>query len=216
MAADMQIHTIVSPPFAQNASVLWRPSRTDAIIVDPGFDTDSLFEFLADQGLTPAAVLLTHGHADHIAGNAEVKQRFPDAPILIGVNDVPLLSDPYLNVSQHFDMSVTSPPADRTVRGGEVLELAGLRLEVRDVPGHSPGHVVYVVADHTPTVVIGGDVLFRGAIGRTDLPGGNFETLARGIRSQLYTLPADTVVYPGHGPTTTIGYEMANNPFVPA
>ena len=112
-------------------------------------------------------------------------------------------------------MSIVSPPADRTVRDGEVLEAAGLRLEVLEVPGHSPGHVVFVYRA-TPTLVLGGDVLFRGSIGRTDFPGGSFPQLADGIRRKLYILPDDTVVYPGHGPVTKIGHEKRTNPFVDA
>jgi glyoxylase-like metal-dependent hydrolase (beta-lactamase superfamily II) len=94
------------------------------------------------------------------------------------------------------------------------LELAGISMEVREIPGHSPGHVVYIVAGN-PTIVFGGDVLFQGSIGRTDFPGGNFLLLAKGIRTKLYTLPDDTVVYSGHGEPTTIGQEKRTNPFVP-
>ena len=97
------------------------------------------------------------------------------------------------------------------MRDGDVLELAGLRFAVREIPGHSPGHVVFVLAEEQ--VVFGGDVLFRGSIGRTDFPGGDLELLLGGIRSKLWTLPPETVVYPGHGPTTTVGHEKRTNPF---
>jgi glyoxylase-like metal-dependent hydrolase (beta-lactamase superfamily II) len=129
------------------------------------------------------------------------------------------LSDPNLNMSAPFGMPIVSPPADRTVVEDEVLELAGFSLEVREIPGHSPGHVVFITpdpGDAKKNIVFGGDVLFRGSVGRCDFPGGNFLLLDRGIRKKLYTLPDDTVVYPGHGPVTTIGNEKRTNPFVKA
>jgi hydroxyacylglutathione hydrolase len=110
-------------------------------------------------------------------------------------------------------MPIVSPPADRTVREGDVVEAAGLRLEVLEIPGHSPGHVVFVYRA-TPTLVLGGDVLFRGSIGRSDFPGGSLDALLAGIRAKLFTLPPDTVVYPGHGPVTTVGHERRSNPYV--
>ncbi len=209
----MQLHTIVSLPFHENTYVAWLPGRADALVIDPGMEPEPILAFLGAQGLRPAAVLNTHGHVDHIAGNAAVKEGYPDAPLVIGVDDVPLLSDPFANLSAFFGDPVESPPADRTVREGDVLDLAGFRLEVLDLPGHSPGHVVFVYRA-APVVVFGGDVLFRGGVGRTDFPGGSFEQLAAGIRAKLFPLPADTVVYPGHGPVTTVGHEKRTNPFV--
>jgi hydroxyacylglutathione hydrolase len=208
----LEIQTIVSMPFAENTYVAWLGGRTDAIVVDPGTEPDAILEFLRDRGLTPAAVLNTHGHADHIAGNADLKAAYPDAPLVIGRGDAPLLTDPDLNVSRSYGFDVVSPPADRLVGEGDTVSFAGLTLDVREIPGHSPGHIVYVVRD--AGMVFGGDVLFRGSIGRTDFPGGSFETLAAGIRGKLYTMPDDTVVYPGHGPVTKVGYEKRTNPFV--
>src|SRR5262249_7691493 len=117
------------------------------------------------------------------------------------------------NLSAPFGMSITSPDADRTVKEGDVLEYAGIRLEVLEVPGHSPGHVIFVWRGE-PSLVFGGDVLFRGSIGRSDFPGGDGELLLRGIREKVYTLPPNTIVYPGHGPVTTVGHERRTNPFV--
>jgi glyoxylase-like metal-dependent hydrolase (beta-lactamase superfamily II) len=125
-----------------------------------------------------------------------------------------MLTDPMLNLSGLWEFDVTSPPADRLVTDGETLTVAGIPLEVREIPGHSPGHVVYVVHDAEPKIVLGGDVLFAGSVGRTDLPGGSFERLAAGIRAKLWPLPDETVVFPGHGPPTTIGEEKRTNPFV--
>ncbi len=209
----LEIQTIVSMPFAENTYVAWRAGRIDCVVIDPGMEPDLILDFLTDRGLTPAAILNTHGHADHIAGNADLKAAFPQAPLIIGTNDAPLLADPVLNVSRSYGIDVTSPPADRLVAEGDILSFAGMALDIFDVPGHSPGHVVfYARADG---LIFGGDVLFRGSIGRTDFPGGSFDLLASGIRTKLYPLPDETVVYPGHGPVTKVGHERRTNPFVP-
>jgi hydroxyacylglutathione hydrolase len=213
MTAALQIHTIVSMPFQENTYVVWRPERRDALVVDPGLEPDAILAFLDEQQLDVAAILNTHGHADHIAGNEAMKERYPQAPLIIGINEAALLTDANLNLSAPFGMAIVSPPADQLVNEGDVLDLAGIRLEVREIPGHSPGHIVFIVAGE-PTIVFGGDVLFRGSIGRTDFPGGSFDRLAAGIRTKLYTLPDDTVVYSGHGPVTKVGHEKRTNPFV--
>lgn len=210
----LQIHTIVSEPFAENSYLLWHGERTDAIVVDPGFEPEPILEFLAERDLTLAAILNTHGHVDHIAGNAAMKQAFPDAPILVGERDAILLTDANANMSAPFGVPVTSPPADRLVNEGDALSFAGIELETFVVPGHSPGHVIYLIRGTKPFTVIGGDVLFRGSIGRTDFPGGSFETLQSNIERVLWPLPPDTVIYPGHGPVTTVGHEKRTNPFV--
>jgi glyoxylase-like metal-dependent hydrolase (beta-lactamase superfamily II) len=211
----MEIHTIVSMPFEENSYVVWLPGRGDAVVVDPGLEPDLILEFLREQGLRPAAILNTHGHADHIGGNAALKHAYPEAPLVIGAGDAPLLTDADANLSAPFGLPIVSPAADRTVREGEVVEAAGLAFEVYEIPGHSPGHVVYVHRG-TPCRVLGGDVLFRGGVGRFDFPGGSQATLFDGIRNKLFTLPADTVVYPGHGPVTTVGHEKRTNPFLSA
>jgi len=213
MASSLQIRTIVSAPFEENSYVTWVPGRTVALVFDPGMEPELILDVLRDEDLTASAILNTHGHPDHIAGNAALKAAFPQAPLIAGVHEQRLLVDAEANLSAAFGMPITSPPADRLVREGDVLDLAGIRLEVLDIPGHSPGHVVFLCRGQ-PTLVFGGDVLFRGSIGRTDFPGGSFELLAGGIRGKLYSLPEDTVIYPGHGPTTTVGHEKRSNPFV--
>jgi len=209
----LQIQTIVSMPFAENTYIAWRDGSQEAVVIDPGTEPEAILQFLSEQGLTPVAILNTHGHSDHIAGNADLKAAFPHAPLIIGVGDAPLLEDPELNLSRPFGFEIVSPPADRLVSEGDTLLFAGLTLDILDIPGHSPGHIVFVVRDEG--IVFGGDVLFRGSIGRTDFPGGSFETLARGIREKLYKMRGDTVVYPGHGPVTEVGFERRTNPFVP-
>lgn len=209
----LNIHTIVSMPFSENTYVVWQPGRQEAVVIDPGLEPHLILDLLKEEQLTVAAILNTHGHGDHIGGNADLKQAFPEAPLIIGVNEVALLSDPEANMSAPFGMPIISPPADRTVTEGDTVEAAGIRLEILDVPGHSPGHIAYVYRN-SPSLVFGGDVLFRGSIGRHDFANASGQLLFRSIRDKLYTLPPDTVVYPGHGPVTTIGQESRSNPFV--
>jgi glyoxylase-like metal-dependent hydrolase (beta-lactamase superfamily II) len=213
MALPLEIHTIVSQPFGENTYVVWQQGRDDCVVIDPGLEPELILGFLERQGKTPAALLNTHGHGDHIGGNGTLKIAYPEAPLIIGAAEARLLTDANANLSAPFGMPIVSPPADRLVREGDVVEAAGLRLEVLDVPGHSPGHVVFVYRGE-PVIVFGGDVLFREGIGRYDFPGSDGRLLFDGIRSKLFTLPADTVVYPGHGPATTIGHEKRANPFV--
>jgi glyoxylase-like metal-dependent hydrolase (beta-lactamase superfamily II) len=213
MATPLEIHTIVSQPFAENTYVVWRPERTDALVIDPGLEPESILDFLQDQQRTPAALLNTHGHADHIGGNATLKQTYPEAPLIIGADEARLLTDADANLSAPFGFPVVSPRADRLVREGDVVEAAGIRLEVLDLPGHSPGHIVFVYRGE-PLLVFGGDVLFREGIGRYDFPGSDGRLLFEGIRTKLFTLPPTTIVYPGHGPVTTVGHEKRANPFV--
>jgi len=211
---QIEVRTVVEPNFAENTYIVWRQGRSDALVIDPGLEPQQVLDCLRDNGLTVAAVLNTHGHADHIAGNRVLKKTFPQAPLIIGEHDAIMLADSFANLSAVFGVPLTSPPADRTVKEGDLLELAGLALEVRFIPGHSPGHVVFVAHDVKPVQVFGGDVLFRGSIGRYDFPGGDGNLLLDGIRKKLFDLPDDTVVYPGHGPTTTTGVEKATNPYL--
>lgn len=209
----LSIHTVISAPFEENTYIVWRPESAECVVIDPGLEPDLILGFLEEQGLVAAAILNTHGHADHIGGNSALKEVFPDSPLLIGANEAHLLTDAFANLSGPFGAPILSPAADRLIREGETVEFAGIRLEVLDVPGHSPGHVVFVYRSE-PCLVFGGDVLFRGSVGRTDFPGSNGELLYTGIREKLFTLPDDTVVYPGHGPTTTVGHEKRTNPYV--
>jgi hydroxyacylglutathione hydrolase len=208
------IEPIVSAPFAQVAYVIWQPGSPEALVVDPGFDTDAILDLLAREGLRLVGILNTHGHADHIAGNAAMKEAFPAAPLVIGCNETSLLEDAEANLSAPFGLALTSPPADRVVAAGERLELSGFSFEVREIPGHSPGSVVYVCDRFEPAFVFGGDVLFSGSVGRTDMAGGSSAQLLAGIRTKLFSLPDGTLILPGHGEPTTVGKEKRTNPFV--
>jgi hydroxyacylglutathione hydrolase len=209
----VQIDVLVSPPFMENTWIVRLAGRPECVVVDPGFQPQQIVRFIRGNDLKPELILLTHGHVDHIAGNAEMKRQWPALPIVIGVDDEPMLSDPDANFSTMGGMPITSPPADRLLREGDIVAAAGMEFDVFDIPGHSPGHVVYLLRSQTPRIVLGGDVLFEGSIGRCDMPGGNMRLLVQGIREKLMTLPDDTRVYPGHGEVITIGQERRTNPF---
>jgi len=211
---ETEITRVISVPFEENAYVAQFDSRKDCVVVDPGLEPQKILQFLDQNGLHPAAILNTHGHSDHIGGNAALKARWPDCPLVIGSGDAQKLVDPQLNLSALFGESIVSPPADVTVDDGETYSAAGFDLKVLAIPGHSAGHVVYLWGAHDPAIVLVGDVIFAGSIGRTDFPDGDFALLKGGIQEKLFTLPPETVLLPGHGPPTTVGQEKQTNPFL--
>jgi hydroxyacylglutathione hydrolase len=214
MQNSLTVHTVVSQPFSQNTYIAHRDGRDACVIVDPGFDPQAIEDHVTHHRLTPCAILNTHGHVDHIAGNEWMKRRWPDCPLVIGHREAEKLTDPQANLSGQFGSGIISPPADRLVSDGDLYEAADLTLHVLEIPGHSQGHVVYIWKGGSPWIVFGGDVLFQGSVGRTDFPDGNMSQLSHAIRSKLFVLPDDTLVLPGHGETTTIGHEKRTNPFV--
>jgi glyoxylase-like metal-dependent hydrolase (beta-lactamase superfamily II) len=201
-------------PFLARCVVLADDTAPDAIVVDPGFDVEIVLAAIRDARLEPRAIVLTHAHIDHAYGVAEVKRAYPGAAVLLHRDDLPLLA----NLPMQARMFGFPPPdevrEDGLLADGDRVAAGSLSLLVRHCPGHSPGHVVLIDEAGTPPVAVVGDVLFAGSIGRTDLWGGSFEQLERSIREVLYRLPAATRVIAGHGPETTIGEEMASNPFV--
>ena len=207
--ARLDVLTLTNGAFAENCYVLVDRDANDAVLVDPGEEAELFLRRLTTERVTLKAVWLTHSHADHILGVARVVQA-TGVPVYLHPEDRPLYDAlPQQSVWLGLEPA-TPPPPDHALAHGMRLELGGLVFEVRHVPGHTPGHVAFV--GHGTAIV--GDALFAGSIGRTDLPGGDTETLLASIRDQLLTLPDQTIVYPGHGPETTIGEERRTNPFL--
>ncbi len=212
--AQAQFSCVVCAPFEENSYVARLDQRNDCVVIDPGLEPERVIEHIEDQAIVPAAILITHAHADHVGGVAELKQRWPACRVVVGAGDAAGLSDPVANLSAMFGVPLVIPAADDTVHDGDTYSAAGLRLKVLAIPGHSPGHVVYYCQDRQPGMVFVGDVIFAGGIGRTDFPGGSMARLLSGIREKLFTLPDDTLLLPGHGPATTVGEEKRSNPFL--
>jgi len=214
---EFQLHevtTVLSTPFQEQCYIVRRRDASECVVIDPGLEPDRIVEQLQRDGLEPVAILNTHGHCDHIGGNELLKSRYPSATLAIGRLDSPMLNDPVLNCSELFmGTGIRSPAADRELDDGAALEFAGLAIRVLHLPGHSPGHVGYLIEDEPP-LLFAGDVLFAGGIGRADLPGGDFDTLIETIRDRLFPLPGNTIVLPGHGPVTSIDIERRSNPWV--
>ncbi|MBI84662.1 MAG: MBL fold metallo-hydrolase [Planctomycetaceae bacterium] len=211
---QFKLEIVVDQFFGENCYLASLEGQDECLVIDPGLEPAKIVEQLEQLSLQPAAILNTHGHIDHIAGNAVAKERWPDCPLIIGAGDAHKLDDPEANLSGNYGLPIISPPADTVVNEGDIYQAAGFSLEVLDTPGHSPGHIVFVWKGHSPWLIFGGDVLFQGSVGRTDFTDGNFEELKRSIHTKLFVLPDDTIVLPGHGPQTTIGQEKQSNPFV--
>lgn len=187
-------------------------SAKDCLLVDPGLGADELMSFLREDELNPVAVVLTHGHIDHIAGIAALRQDYPDIKVLIHELDAHMLTEPAANLSGMTGTPFTAQPADIRLQDAALIEQAGVKLQVIHTPGHTPGGICLYAKDHA--VVFTDDTLFEESIGRTDFPGGSSSQLLKSIRERLYVLPEETIVYPGHGPATTITHEKERNPFL--
>ena len=186
----------------------------EAAVIDPGGDADKIAEVCHKKGVTPRYIINTHGHHDHIGADGQMVERFPDADFCIGEGEKELLLDPQKNLSAGFGPEYTPPEPDRLLADGDTLELGDVTLEVMDTPGHTAGHISLAARQDDETAVFCGDLLFAGSVGRTDLPGGDAETLARSVREKILSLPDQTTLLPGHGPETTVGQEKQSNPFV--
>lgn len=198
-------------PLDNNTYVIYCEATKKAAIVDPSLESEPIWDWIVQQGLTLEYVVNTHGHFDHTYHNAYFIER-SGAKLLIHEADLPLLEALVPSAARFGLRAQPSPPPDAFLADGQIFSLGELSFDVFFTPGHSPGHIVL----YTPGAVIAGDTLFRESIGRTDLPGASFRELERSIKERLFTLPEETEVLPGHGPTTTIGHERVYNPFVGA
>lgn len=208
------VHAFEFSPFQENTYVIADETTREAVIIDPGCyeqaEKEQLAAFIASQNLTVRYLLLTHAHLDHVFGAAFVKRKY-GVELYLNEKDVPILTD-VPNRCRAFGLrGCELVERDQNLAQGDIIRFGNTELAVIETPGHAPGHVAFI--NHAERYVIGGDVLFRGSVGRTDLPYGDFDTLLTSIQTKFYTLPDDYVVYAGHMQPTTIGQEKRSNPF---
>lgn len=215
MIAVVLVQSAAVQPFFKNAYLVSCSETREAVVIDPGDEIDSLIDDAAAGGLKVKMILLTHAHLDHITGVGAAKKAF-GAPIWLHRDDL-FLYDGVVEQGRMFGIPVDpQPPVDRFYDVGTPLRFGTLQVDVAHTPGHCPGGVCLAIGPHggAQRELFVGDTLFNGSIGRTDLPGGDAETLLRSIRQVLFVYPDDTIVHSGHGPDTTVGVEKRTNPFL--
>ncbi len=196
-------------PLQENCYLLTDDDTNSAVLIDPGDEASKLIQALEDYDLQ--AIWLTHAHFDHVGALAELREVY-NAPTYLHPADEPLLANAAASAAR-FGLRLRQPMVDyQPLAGAQTLSFAGREVHCLFTPGHAPGHIAFYLPDEG--VVLAGDALFQGSIGRTDLPGGDYAQLIASIRSKLLTLPGETVVYPGHGPETTVEREAQSNPFL--
>lgn len=205
----MILKSMALGPIMANCYVLGCENTREAAVIDPGEEAARILDALKEDGPTLKLILNTHGHFDHVGANRELKQAVPEAQLMIHGDDAPMLAQ-LANSARMFGMQAeNSPDPDRLLQDTDAITFGDVKLDVVHVPGHSPGGVAFVC----DAGIFVGDTLFAGSIGRTDLPGGNFDTLIASIQNKLFQYDDDTSVYPGHMGPTTIGQEKRFNPF---
>jgi len=207
--AVLIIKELAVGPFMANCFILGCEESNEAVVIDPGGDTDRILLSLAESKLKVKYIINTHAHVDHAAGNKKMKGA-TGAELLLHELEVPLLKNISASAASWGLSIENSPPPDRTVKDGDMISFGTISLKVIHTPGHSPGGISL----YTNGYVFVGDTLFAGSIGRTDLPGGSYDTLISGIQNKLFVLGDDVRVFTGHGPETTIEREKRFNPFV--
>ena len=207
----MIFEIIVVGPLEVNCFLLGCETTREGVIVDPGSDPEKILAAVEKQGLTIRQVINTHGHFDHVGGNSRVLSA-TGASLLVHGGDVPFLSRAVDTAAMYGLVTENSPPPGRLLEDGMLLTFGEYGMRVLHTPGHTPGGCCLYLESEGK--VITGDTLFADGVGRTDFPGSSHEALVEGIRSKLFTLPESTVVYPGHGPATTIGHEKRYNPYI--
>lgn len=209
----MKTDCLMSGAFQTNCYIVRADEASkECLIIDTALEAEELIHFLTEHELNPAAVLLTHGHIDHIGGLNLLRERYPDTKVYVHKLDAEMLAGAESNLWVLMAKPFSTAPADFLVDAGDTIDVAGIRFSVLHTPGHTPGGICLYAPEHG--VVFSGDTLFAESIGRTDFPGGDMSQLLAGIRENLFSLPEDTKVYPGHGPSTTIAHEEEYNPFL--
>ncbi len=205
----LTIDSRAAEPFYKNGYLVGSPDSGKVVYIDPGDEANEMLELVSSRRVQLVAILLTHAHVDHISGIAGVRERH-EAPIYLHPEDHHLYES-LPTQARFFGFEYGPPPSvDESLSDHQILELAGVEFKVHFTPGHSPGHVCFEAGQH----IFSGDVVFQGSIGRTDLPGGSYEVLMQSIQERVLPLGDDRILYPGHGPQTTIGQERRTNPFL--
>jgi glyoxylase-like metal-dependent hydrolase (beta-lactamase superfamily II) len=195
-------------PLAENTYIVEHAATRKGVVVDPGFEGEEILGRLAERGITLEKILLTHGHLDHVAAVRVLKER-TGATIHIHPDDSDRLQTAGVQ-GRMFGLHIENPPPPDVLLGeGDRIALGDQTFQVLHTPGHTPGHVTFLTGE----MAFVGDLIFAGSIGRTDLPGGSYDALIRAVREKIFTLPDRTVLFPGHGPSTTVGEERRSNPF---
>ncbi|KAB2951263.1 MBL fold metallo-hydrolase [Heliorestis acidaminivorans] len=205
----MLIRSLETGMLGANCYLVICPETRQGALIDPGDEADRIMDLVNQEQVTIVAIINTHGHGDHIGANAGV-QKATNAPIICHIEEAPMLTSANQNLSKFFTHPIVSPAAARVVQDGDEIKIGNVTLEVL----HTPGHTLGGMCLKGPDVVFSGDTLFAGSVGRTDFPNGSHSTLIQSIREKLLTLPDETIVYPGHGPKSTIEKERTSNPFL--
>jgi len=208
MNAGMLLQAFVTGPLETNTYLVGDRAAGEALVIDPGGGPGEILAFLARERLRCRYVVNTHGHFDHVSGNRELKSA-TGATLLAHEEDAPMFGEAAAHARFFMLHADNSPQPDGFLRDGEEVRVGAVRLRVVHTPGHSPGGITLLA----PGAAFCGDLVFHGSVGRTDLPGGSERVLLESIRRHIMTLPDDTVLYPGHGPETTVGLEKRQNPF---
>ncbi len=216
----MKVDRLVLGMYETNCYVLRKESlglrqnddAQDCLVIDPGLGAEQLLDFLSQNNLNPVVVVLTHGHIDHIEGVRSLRRDYPDVKLAIHALDADMLADSQANLAAMMGGDFSTAPAEILLEDNALLEQAGLELTVLHTPGHTPGGIC--LYSQAYGVVFTDDTLFADSVGRSDFPGGSHNTLTQSIKEKLFSLPDETIVYPGHGPQTTIAHEKEHNPFL--
>lgn len=206
----MRMSKLVVGPVATNCYIVSDENTKEAFIIDPGAEPDRIIDKVKETGVSVKAILLTHGHFDHISAVNELKREF-GVDVYVGQEDADLMADMELNVSYMFGMPYAAR-ADKILRDGDVLEIAGFSIKVLFTPGHTKGGICFYLEKEN--VAFSGDTIFQQSVGRTDFPTGSARVLSESIKNKLFILPEDLQLFPGHGDSTTVGYEKKYNMFL--
>jgi glyoxylase-like metal-dependent hydrolase (beta-lactamase superfamily II) len=205
----MKIEAIAVGGYQANCYLVYDELKKVAILVDPGSEANKIIDFIQKSGVKVAAIVNTHGHVDHISANDAVS-KYTGVGVAIHQDDAAMLGDPSLNLSMFTGENTSQTGEVSTLSDGDVIEVDGVSLKVLHTPGHTTGGICLLGDGY----ILTGDTLFQGSVGRSDFPGGSHNQLIKSIKDKLMILPDQTVVYPGHGPSSSIGYESHHNPFL--